>query len=142
MTRADIIAEAASWIGTPYHHQASLKGVGADCLGLVRGVWRGVYGAEPLVIPAYAQEPNEAPGGEALIEGAREHLIVGTAAPQPGDLLVFRLRENLPARHCAILIAPERFVHAVSGRSVSGAAFGTWWRWRLAAHFAFPGLED
>jgi NlpC/P60 family putative phage cell wall peptidase len=142
MKRADIIAEAASWIGTPYHHQASLKGVGADCLGLVRGVWRGVYGAEPLVIPAYAQEPNETPGGEALIEGAAVHLVAGTAAPQPGDLLVFRLRENLPARHCGVLIAEDRFVHAVSGRSVSGAAFGVWWRRRLAAHFAFPGLED
>jgi hypothetical protein len=38
--RSDIIAEARSWIGTPYAHQASVKGIGCDCLGLVRGVWR------------------------------------------------------------------------------------------------------
>ena len=31
---------ARDWIGTRYEHQASLKGEGADCLGLVRGVWR------------------------------------------------------------------------------------------------------
>ena len=42
-----IIAAARGWIGTPYRHQASLKGVGADCLGLVRGVWREVMGDEP-----------------------------------------------------------------------------------------------
>jgi hypothetical protein len=39
-----IIAAARSWLGTPYAHQASLKGVGCDCLGLVRGVWREVQG--------------------------------------------------------------------------------------------------
>ncbi len=46
MTRDDIIAEARSWIGTPYRHQASLKGVGCDCLGLVRGVGGAIAGAE------------------------------------------------------------------------------------------------
>ena len=42
-----ILTEARSWIGTPYRHQASLKGIGCDCLGLLRGVWRGVMGEEP-----------------------------------------------------------------------------------------------
>ena len=42
MTRADIVAAARRWVGTPYVHQASLIHVGCDCLGLVRGVWRDV----------------------------------------------------------------------------------------------------
>lgn len=29
---------ARTWIGTPYVHQGSAQGAGADCLGLVRGV--------------------------------------------------------------------------------------------------------
>ena len=29
MNRNDIITEAQRWIGTPYRHQASLKGVGS-----------------------------------------------------------------------------------------------------------------
>ena len=41
LTRAAIVAEARAWIGTPYRHQASLKGIGCDCLGLLRGIWRG-----------------------------------------------------------------------------------------------------
>jgi len=47
VTREAIVAAARSFIGTPYHHQASCKKAGCDCLGLIRGVWRDVYGPEP-----------------------------------------------------------------------------------------------
>ena len=57
---AAIVAEARAWIGTPYRHQASLKGVGCDCLGLLRGVWRAVVGGEPEGPP-----PNSADWAEA-----------------------------------------------------------------------------
>src|SRR3989338_4143365 len=53
LTRQAIVAAARSWIGTPYRHQASLKGAGCDCLGLVRGVWRELYGDEPEAPPPY-----------------------------------------------------------------------------------------
>jgi len=55
LTRAAIVAEARSWIGTRYRHQGSLKGVGCDCLGLVRGVWRNCIGAEPELPPTSAR---------------------------------------------------------------------------------------
>ena len=42
---ARALAEARRWIGTPYQHQASVLGAGCDCLGVLRGVWRG--GAMP-----------------------------------------------------------------------------------------------
>jgi len=42
--REKIVSEAYRWIDTPYRHQASLHNVGADCLGLIRGVWREIYG--------------------------------------------------------------------------------------------------
>ena len=54
--RNRIIAEARGWIGTPYMHQASLKGIGCDCLGLLRGVWRAIHGTEPEPPPAYAPD--------------------------------------------------------------------------------------
>ena len=53
-----IIAEARSWLGTPWHHQASLKGVGCDCIGFVRGVAKPFVGE--VVIPLdYADDPHE-----------------------------------------------------------------------------------
>jgi NlpC/P60 family putative phage cell wall peptidase len=63
-----IVAEARSWIGTPYRHQASLKGVGCDCLGLVRGVWRALYGEEPERMPPYSRDWAEASLRETLAE--------------------------------------------------------------------------
>ncbi len=60
---------------TPYRHQASLKGVGCDCLGLVRGVWRAVVGAEPERAPPYGRDWAEASGEEAFARAARKHLI-------------------------------------------------------------------
>ena len=51
MRRDEIVEAARAWLGTPYHHQASLRGVGCDCLGLVRGVWRELYGPEPEAAP-------------------------------------------------------------------------------------------
>ena len=50
-----IVQAARGWIGTPYVHQASVKGGGTDCLGLVRGIWREFFGAEPEVMPAYTR---------------------------------------------------------------------------------------
>ena len=66
---------ARDWIGTPYHHQASVNGVGADCLGLVRGVWRDLMGLEPEAPPAYSRDWAEADGCETMLEAARRHLV-------------------------------------------------------------------
>ena len=49
MTSADptrVIDIVRSWLGTHYQDQASLRGVGCDCLGLARGVWREVVGPD------------------------------------------------------------------------------------------------
>src|SRR3954470_13995534 len=97
LSRPDIVAEARAWIGTPYRHQASLKGVGCDCLGLVRGVWRTVIGEEPQAAPAYSRDWAEASGEESLANAARAHLVeIGLSEFQPGDVLLFRYRARYP----------------------------------------------
>ena len=90
MTRTRIVAEARAFIGTPYRHQASLQGVGCDCLGLVRGVWRALHGVEPEAMPAYTRDWAEAAGIESLAEAARRHLVeLGDChAFAPGDVLL------------------------------------------------------
>jgi NlpC/P60 family putative phage cell wall peptidase len=66
---------ARSWLGTPYHDQASLRGVGCDCLGLARGVWREVVGPEPFPIPPYSRDWGETGPREVLADGARRMMI-------------------------------------------------------------------
>jgi NlpC/P60 family putative phage cell wall peptidase len=143
ITRTAIIAEARAWIGTPYRHQASLKGVGCDCLGLVRGVWRATLGAEPELVPAYAPDWAEARNNETLAVAAARHLVaIKVTAALPGDLLLFRWRTGLAAKHAAIITAPDRMVHAHDGAAVAEVALAPWWRRRLAFAFRFPGVTD
>jgi NlpC/P60 family putative phage cell wall peptidase len=137
--RGRIVSLARSWIGTPYHHQASVKSVGTDCIGLVRGVWRALYGAEAEALPAYSRDWAEATGEETLLAAARRHLIeVAPADAQPGDVLVFRYRASTVAKHAAILATPTTMIHAFEGAPVSEVALSAWWRRRLAATFSFP----
>lgn len=136
---ARVIAEARSWIGTPYHHQASLKGIGCDCLGLARGVWRAVYGAEPEAPPAYSRDWAEALHRETLAEAAGRHLVpTPKAEARPGDLLLFALDDDHPAKHCAILVAPDRMVHAIESHPVAEVSLVPWWRNRIRFVFRFP----
>ena len=138
-----IVAEARAWIGTPYRHQASLKGVGCDCLGLVRGVWRAVIGKEPEATPPYAPDWAEAGKGEALAEAATRHLImIEGNAFAAGDVLLFRWRAGLAAKHAAIATARDTMVHAHDGAAVAEVAIAPWWRRRLAYAFRFPGVID
>lgn len=136
--REAIIAEALSWIGTPYHHQASLKGVGADCLGVVRGVWRSVHGYDAEMPPAYSRDWAEAAGEETLLAAAGRHMRpIGIDQRQPGDVLIFRFRATVPAKHAGILTGPDTFVHAIEGGAACDVALSAWWRRRIAGVFAF-----
>ena len=155
LTRAAIVAETRAWIGTPYRHQASLQGVGCDCLGLIRGVWRALYGAEPAVAPPYSRDWAEASGAESLAQAARAHMdeialaasVAAGAGWQwgPGDVLLFRYREHFPAKHAAIVTACDPnplMVHAHDGATVAEVAIAPWWRRRLAYAFRFPNVSD
>lgn len=141
--REAIVAEARSWLGTPYRHQASLKGVGADCLGLVRGVWRFVIGEEPEGAPPYTPDWAEALGEETLLSAARRHMPeVAPGQVQAGDVLLFRMALGAPAKHAAIVAGEGRILHAYWGRAVCETRLVPWWRRRIAAAFQFPGVED
>ena len=71
---AHVITAARSWLGTPYHDQASLRGVGCDCLGLARGVWREVIGPEPFPIPPYSRDWGETGPREVLADRLQDQL--------------------------------------------------------------------
>lgn len=142
-TRQQIVDAARQWIGTPYHHQASQRGIGTDCLGLVRGVWRDVYGADAEQPPAYSRDWAEASSDETLMEAASRHLVaIAREDARAGDVVVFRLRVGLVAKHTAILTAATTFLHAMEGAAACEVAMSGWWQRRVAGAFAFPGVRD
>ncbi len=136
-----VVDIARSWIGTPYLHQASVKGGGCDCLGLVRGVWREVIGAEPEQIPRYSADWSEPQGVEVLYQAASRHLRAAhDQLDAPGQVVLFRMRDGAVAKHLGILarcdIQPS-FVHAYSGHGVVESPLSTPWRRRIVARFTF-----
>lgn len=145
MTPEQVVTAARSWIGTPYRHQASTKGAGADCLGLLRGVWREVLGPEPEDVPAYTQDWSEPSGREDLLAAGTRWLIRKPLHDvNPGDVLLFRMRAGSVAKHLGIagaLSARPTFIHAYTGHGVVETALSTPWARRIAARFAFPTGE-
>ena len=133
---------ARRWIGTPYVHQASTRGAGADCLGLLRGVWREVVGEEPEAVPAYTRDWSE-PGGEELLwQAARRHLVIKRIDEEAaGDVLLFRMRDGSVAKHLGIagrIGAGASFIHAYSGHGVVESPLSLPWRRRIVSRFAIP----
>lgn len=142
--RRDVIVRAArGWLGTPYQHQASRRSIGTDCLGLVRGVWREMVGAEPADVPPYTPDWAEVSGEDLLQEAARTFLVetpIGRA--REGDVLLFRMGLGCVAKHCGILTSEDTIIHAYWGRSVCASRLVPWWRRRIAGAFSLPGLEE
>lgn len=143
--RDRILAEARDWIGTPYVHQMAAKGAGCDCLGLIRGVWRAVKGAEPERPPAYSRDWSEPQGEERLWEAAERHLVRKPLTNAvAGDVILFRMKDGSVAKHLGIQTAVGQtagFIHAYSGHGVVESPLSAPWARRIVARFEFPTEE-
>ncbi|WP_264213726.1 NlpC/P60 family protein [Leisingera thetidis] len=150
-----VVAAARGWIGTPYVHQASRRGAGCDCLGLIRGLWRELCGAEPEAPPAYTMDWSEPQGAEALWQAAARHLAAKPLRDAaPGDVILFRMREGSVAKHLGVqsavgghapkaagrdvLRAGPAFIHAYAGHGVVESPLSPPWQRRIVARFQFP----
>ena len=137
-----IVEEARSWIGTPYIHQASCKGAGTDCLGLLGGIWRVIHGPEPEKVPPYTQDWSEPERDEVLLRAAFRWLRpVAPGAEAPGQVLLFRMRAGSVAKHLGItgpLMPHPTFIHAYTGHGVVESPLSEPWARRVVARFEFP----
>ena len=142
---ARAVTEARQWIGTPYLHQMSVRGAGCDCLGLLRGVWRALYGAEPEAVPPYTPDWSEPQGEERLWQAATRHLIPSHAPLAHGDVLLFRLRQGAVAKHLGIAAldgAGPQVIHAYTGHGVVQTPLSAPWARRIVARFTFPEIPQ
>ncbi len=140
--REKAVSLARGWIGTPYIHQASVRGAGCDCLGLLRGVWRELYGAEPEVVPAYTSDWSEPEREERLWAAALRHLRPAAMTDSgAGQVLLFRMRDDGVAKHLglsAVGADGPSFIHAYSGHGVVESPLSSPWARRIVARFDFP----
>lgn len=113
MKRADIVAEARTWIGTPFQHAQSCKGHGTDCVGLCIGVYKALGGIPKDWYPApYSQQWHVHKNEELLVQtvaqfGFRE---IPVAECRPGDLLFFKF--GRVCSHVGLYVGNDQMIHA------------------------------
>ena len=125
-----VVAEAESWLRTPYHHMARIKGAGADCLTLLAEVYEKAGVIPHVEVPFYPPDWNLHRDAERYLEGVtryaseipycadnappRGRAASGEAAlrrePLPGDVAVFKFGRCFA--HGAIVLGWPRLIHA------------------------------
>ncbi|WP_209425710.1 peptidase [Pararhodobacter sp. SW119] len=143
--RSEAVARLArDWLGTPYCHRAARKGIGCDCLGLVRGLWQDLHGAAIPPVPFYGAAWDEPDAGETLWRALARQLteLPPSATMRPGQILLFRMRARAAARHVGVLSSagatPDfRFIHAYERHGVIESPLSLPWRRRVVARFEF-----
>lgn len=143
----DIIAEARTWLKTPFRHQASLKGVGCDCVGLIKGVGQAT-GAIVNVDPRWEtyRHYRRTPNPRLMRQGMEDFLMpISREEALPGDVIWMQWRENLPM-HLGILgvLGDGRvtLIHAYAHvRMVTEHGFTDEWQARANSYWRYPLLE-
>ena len=143
MKRAAIIKEASEWLGTRWQHQASLKGIACDCVGLIRGVYRELSGIDTVIAADYPAAWHLFRQEEKLYTEAKKHMTeIDLKEVKPGDVLVFGFY-NHPASHVGILTAADSFIHSYQDiGQVIETKLDASWKKRLRFAFSFHGVED
>jgi NlpC/P60 family putative phage cell wall peptidase len=99
--RAEIITEARSWLGTPFHHQGRVKKAGCDCIGMVLGALHNA-GAQSRMLDEAGQpipftefdrtDYSIDPNSDRLKHTLDEHLIeIPLEELLAGDVLLFKV---------------------------------------------------
>jgi NlpC/P60 family putative phage cell wall peptidase len=113
--RRAVIAEAARWIGTPYHHQGRVLGAGVDCVTLLCEVYEAA-GIIPHVDPTpYPQDWHLHRDSERYLGGLMQYSRE-VDSPRPGDVIVWKFGRCFS--HAAILCDNDQIIHSYLGQGV------------------------
>lgn len=138
--------EAMEWFGTPWQHQACVKGAGVDCAMFVAGVALnvGLISKEDFeVIPSYPKDWHFHQDF-AIMPMLMEAMGCKLKPPGdivPGDILVFKVA-RVPS-HMGIMLEDNIFIHAYTGgkKCVIENSLSAQWADRLQQVFTFPGVD-
>ena len=106
-----VIEEAKTWLRTPFHHHAAIKGVGVDCAHLLRAVYVAAGAVEHFEIQEYPADwfmhkHEEIFAGYMDACGAR----LVDEKPKPADVVLYRFGHCFS--HGAIVVEWPLIIHA------------------------------
>ena len=110
--RQAIVDEAKSWLGTPYHHQANIKGVGVDCGMILIEVYAAVGLIEHFDPRPYPVDWHMHRDSERYLAEVLPRATEITIPPQAGDIVVCRYGRTFS--HSGIMLDNHNLLHAFS----------------------------
>jgi cell wall-associated NlpC family hydrolase len=138
----DVVVEARTWVGTPYHHQQCVKGHGVDCAQLVAGVGHalGLLPVLPRQYVRYSRTPNPRQM-QSVLELFMNPLPAG--AEQFGDVAWMCWQEGLP-QHLGIYSDSHGggIIHALASEGkVVETDLDNWTRKMIHGWWRYRGLN-
>ena len=139
--RDAVIAEAMTWLRTPYHNNARIKGAGVDCLQLLAAVYEAV-GLIEHVDPQYSPDWHLHHTAELYVDGVLQFADEFEGEdPLPGDVVIWRFGRTFS--HGAIVVQWPLIIHAYRGLAVELAeASDGRLRGRPMRSFRVRGIDD
>lgn len=111
MTDRERVVEAAeSWLNTPFHHRARIKGAGVDCLMLLAEVYEAVGLIPHVEVEHYPPDWHMHRDAERYLAGMMRYAREIDGPPEPGDAAVFKF--GRVHSHGAIVTRWPRVIHA------------------------------
>lgn len=110
-----VLSEALSWAGTPWHHEADIKGVGVDCAFFLIRVFHSA-GVIPDVNPRPYPPDWHFHRDEERFIGWLTQFADEVESPEPGDVAVFKFGRCFA--HGAIVIDWPLVIHSQIGECV------------------------
>jgi cell wall-associated NlpC family hydrolase len=110
--RQHVIDVARTWLGTPFHDNAGLKGVGVDCAHLIARVFVEAEVVTAFVIEGYSPQHMLHSDNELFlgyVERFAHEIQEGDV--QAGDIVLYQVGRAYA--HGAIIVAwPSKIIHA------------------------------
>ena len=113
--RASVVAEARTWIRTPYHPQGRLKGIGVDCAMLPAEVYAACGLIEHVDAGNYSPMWHLNRRTELFLQTVEKYAR-RVESPLPGDMVIYKFGQAFA--HGAIVLDWPIIVHAVLNLSV------------------------
>ena len=108
-----VITQAKKWLGTPYHHQGRILGVGVDCATLLCEVYHAA-GLIPYIDPTpYPPDWHLHRGEERYLDWVTQYADQ-IETPQAGDVVLYRFGRCVS--HAGIVVEWPMMIHAYMGQ--------------------------
>ena len=125
--RDALVKETWQWVGTPYRGWSRTKRYGADCIGLVAGVYVNCghltkEEADASIPKGYSLQHGQHEATTEYVDGILKFMDeIQEHEARPADVVMFKLTNSLAYAHSAIIVNMPMIIHSTAHGGVRAA---------------------